>query len=251
VTIVLEGMSPAQEQGWLVCWTSSRTARAKGTLIGGQMMFLLAVENGVTMPRTTTDMDVVIRVVESPGAIQAFASQLLQQGFEFGDVSPAGTGGRFTKPADPGPGSIMFDVRAPEGLGERTDITTVRPARTVQVPGSRQALDRSQLVAVRVRESEGVVRRPSLLGALVVKARQRLSQCDPIRNETGRLLCSCYRWFPTRSRHVPNAGERTYAASRNSAPCSSDDHRAWGPMGDTERRLGRATFGCCSTDPQS
>jgi len=64
----------------------------------------------------------------------------------------------------------MFDVLAPEGLDERTDITTVRPARTVKVPGSRQALDRSQLVAVRVRESERVVRRPSLLGALVVKA---------------------------------------------------------------------------------
>lgn len=73
--------------------------------------------------------------------------------------------------AVPGPGSIMFDVLAAEGLGERTDITTVPPrAKTIQVPGSRQALDRSQLVAVRVRESEGVVRRPSLLGALVAKA---------------------------------------------------------------------------------
>jgi hypothetical protein len=134
------------------------------------MMFLLAAENGVTMPRTTTDMDVVINVVESPGAIRALASQLLRQGLEFGDVSPAGIAGRFRKSADPGPGRVMFDVLAPEGLEERTDITTVPPARTIQVPGSRQALDRSQLVNVRVRQSEGVVRRPSLVGALVAKA---------------------------------------------------------------------------------
>ncbi len=131
---------------------------------------LLAVENGATMPRTTTDMDVVINVVESPGAIRAFASQLLQRGLEFGDVSPAGTGGRFTKPADPGPGSIMIDVLVPEGLGERTDITNVPAAKTVQVPGSRQGLERSHQVAVRVPDFEGVVRRPSLLGALVAKA---------------------------------------------------------------------------------
>jgi len=136
MTVVLEGMSPAQEQGWLVLLDLFANRRTDWTLIGGQMMFLLAVENGVTMPRTTTDMDVVINVVESPGAIRAFASQLLQQGFEFGDVSPAGTGGRFTKPADPGPGSIMFDLLAPEGLGERTDITTVRPARAAEATGS-------------------------------------------------------------------------------------------------------------------
>jgi len=125
MTVVLEGMSPAQEQGWLVLLDLFQNRRTDWTLIGGQMMYILAAENGVTMPRTTTDMDVVINVVESPGAIRALASQLLQQGFEFGDVSPAGTGGRFRKPADPGPGNIMFDVLAPEGLGERTDITTV------------------------------------------------------------------------------------------------------------------------------
>jgi hypothetical protein len=112
MTVVLEGMSPAQEQGWLVLLDLFPNRRTDWTLIGGQMMFLLAVENGVTMSRTTIDMDVVINVVESPGAIQAFASQLLQQGFELGDVSPAGTGGRFTKPADPGPGRNTCRMRA-------------------------------------------------------------------------------------------------------------------------------------------
>jgi len=163
-------MSPAQEQGWLMLLDLFQDRSNDRTLIGGQIMYLLALENGATMARTTTDMDVGINVVESLGVIRALASQLLQRGFEFGDVSPTGTGGRFRKSADPGPGRIMFDVLAPEGLEERTDITTVPPARTIQVPGSRQALDRSQLVNVGVRESEGVVRRPSLVEALVAKA---------------------------------------------------------------------------------
>ena len=69
MTVVLEGMSPAQEQGWLVLLDLFPNRRTDWNLIGGQMMYILAAENGVTMPRTTTDMDVVINVVESPGVI--------------------------------------------------------------------------------------------------------------------------------------------------------------------------------------
>jgi hypothetical protein len=58
MTVVLEGMSPAQEQGWLVLLDLFPNRRTDWTLIGGQMMYILAAENGVTMPRTTTDMDV-------------------------------------------------------------------------------------------------------------------------------------------------------------------------------------------------
>jgi hypothetical protein len=120
----------------------------------------LALENGVTMPRTTTHGDVVINVVESNGAISALASQSLQRGFEFRDVSPAGTGVRFAKPADPGTASIMIDVLAASGSGAHRHHHRA-PGQRIQVPGSRQALDRSQRVAVAVRESEAVVRRAS------------------------------------------------------------------------------------------
>jgi hypothetical protein len=64
MTVVLEGMSPAQEQGWLVLLDLFPNRRTDWTLIGGQMMYILAAENGVTMPRTTTDMDVVINVAD-------------------------------------------------------------------------------------------------------------------------------------------------------------------------------------------
>ena len=243
MTVVLGGMSPAQEQGWLVLLDLFPNHRTDWTLIGGQMMYLLAVENEVRMPRTTTDMDVVINVLESPGAIRALASQLLHLGFEFGNVSPAGTGGRFTRPADPGPGTIMIDVLAPEGLGERTDITTVPPARTVQVPGSRQALDRSQQVAVRVRDCDGVVRRPSLLGALVAKAAATALavRSNPERDwEDAGLLLSLVR-DPIATRG--ECGRKDLRRIAKLGGMLSVDHRAWEPLGHAERRLGRAALG--------
>lgn len=45
MTLVLEGMSPAQEQGWLVLLDLFQNRRNDWTLIGGQMMYLLALEN--------------------------------------------------------------------------------------------------------------------------------------------------------------------------------------------------------------
>ena len=65
---------------------------------------------------------------------------------------------------------MTIDVLAPEGLGERTDLTTTPPGRTLQVPGGTQALDRTELVPVASVTRSGHVPRPSLLGAVVAKA---------------------------------------------------------------------------------
>ena len=51
MTVVLEGMSPAQEQGWLVLVDLFQNRRNDWTLIGGQMMYLLAVENSAVARR--------------------------------------------------------------------------------------------------------------------------------------------------------------------------------------------------------
>lgn len=88
------------------------------TLIGGQMVFLHAIEHGATPPRISTDLDVL----------------------------------------------------APEGLGDRIDLTTTPPGRTIQVPGGTRALDRTALLPVATSTRSGHVPRPSLLGATVGKA---------------------------------------------------------------------------------
>ena len=117
-----------------------------------------------------------------------------------------------------------------------------KPARTVQVPGSRQALDRSQLVAVRVGESEGVVRRPSLLGALVAKAAATAIavRSNPERDwEDAALLLSL---VPDPIATRAECGRKDLRRLAKLGAMLSDDHRAWGPLGDAERRLGRATL---------
>jgi hypothetical protein len=70
----------------------------------------------------------------------------------------------------------MFDILAPEGIGQRAPLTTTPPARTIPVPGGTQALNRAETVQVSVGSMvsapslTGAVRRPSLLGAIVAKA---------------------------------------------------------------------------------
>jgi hypothetical protein len=65
---------------------------------------------------------------------------------------------------------VTVDVLAPEGLGPKTDLTTTPPGRTLQVPGGTQALERTELLPVRVGDTTGLVPRPALLGAIVGKA---------------------------------------------------------------------------------
>lgn len=75
------------------------------------------------------------------------------------------TGFRFVKDG------LLFDVLAPDGLGERTDITTVPPLKTVPMTGGSRALSRTTVRDVMLGERDGRLPVPDLLGALVIKSR--------------------------------------------------------------------------------
>lgn len=173
---VLDRLTAAAEQGWHMLFDLAEVDTTSWMLIGGQMIYLLAAENGTELPRPTDDVDVVIDVRARPGGTEWFAGWLLERGYDLESVSTDGIGHRFTKAADPGPGAVIVDILAPEGLGGRTSLFTRRPARTVQAPGTVQALARSEIVTVQVSGDTGrpprtgQVRRPNLLGALVAKA---------------------------------------------------------------------------------
>lgn len=79
-------------------------------------------------------------------------------------ASPDGIAHRYQR------AGVSVDVLAPDGLGERSDLTTTPPGRTLQVPGGTQALQRTELVPVSFDGQHGLVPRPSLLGAIVGKA---------------------------------------------------------------------------------
>jgi hypothetical protein len=134
------------------------------TLIGGQMVFLHGLEHGVSPPRMSTDLDLLVNARIVPGAVAAFVETLEGLRFEQDGISPDGIAHRYRR------GGVYVDVLAPDGLGDRVDLTTTPPGRTLQVPGGTQALERTELLPVATATSTGQVPRPNLLGAIVGKA---------------------------------------------------------------------------------
>jgi hypothetical protein len=77
---------------------------------------------------------------------------------------------------------LAVDVLAPEGVGERADLTTTKPGRTLEVPGGSQALERTERIAILHEGREGSVSRPTLHGAIVGKAAACGLPGDPARH---------------------------------------------------------------------
>lgn len=174
--IELEGLAPAAEEGWATLFDLNEADSTSCLLVGGQMMHLLSVEHAALVVRPTDDVDVVVDVRTRPQGTRWLAGWLQERGFTLEGSNPDQIGHRFVRPATGGPGKVIVDVLGPEGLGPRASLVTVPPNRTVQVPGSVQALRRSRVVTVRISglvgrpPRLGTVRCPNLLGALVGKA---------------------------------------------------------------------------------
>jgi hypothetical protein len=160
----LPSLPDQAEELWDVLIELSELRPNDWTLIGGQMVLLHALEKGATLPRISTDLDVLVNVRLMAGGTAGLVADLAGWGFELEGASPTGVAHRYVR------GGVSIDVLAPEGVGNRTDLTTTPPNRTVCVPGGTQALARTELLPVRAATREGLVPRPSLLGALVVKA---------------------------------------------------------------------------------
>lgn len=141
--------------------------RARGwTLIGALMVMLHEHEAGTPTRPATADADAVVDARGATGATRAMATLLQAQGWEL-DTDHVDVDGHGYKVVRDG---LEFDVIAPEGLGGRADLTTVPPLRAPQLAGTRQALDRTQRIAVNLDGRISALPRPDLLGALVVKA---------------------------------------------------------------------------------
>jgi len=156
---------PGHDDGlWQALVELSELRPGEWSLIGGQMVFLHAMEHGVDPPRVSTDLDVLVNARVVTGGVREFVRAIEEIGFALVGTSPEGLAHRYQRDG------VSVDVLAPEGLGPRTDLTTTPPGRTLQVPGGTQALDRTELVPVVFGGQEGLVPRPSLLGAIVGKS---------------------------------------------------------------------------------
>lgn len=150
-------------------------------LIGGLMVQLHAIERGIVDVRPTRDID-VLGQARPPGALPAIDAALRKNGFDLHAPDLDGYGYRYERD------EIVVDVLAPDGLKPPPFLAGGVTA--IGVPGGTQALARAEEVSVRVEERSFELRRPTLLGAILIKARSLMVHDDPAsqREDLLRLL---------------------------------------------------------------
>jgi hypothetical protein len=135
------------------------------SLIGGLMVQLHGFEHEDDL-RPTVDIDILGAARKPPAMTEQIASALVKKGAEvvMPPRSKPRVGYRFQLDGE------TVEILGPDGL--RRDPKTVGGLRTIQVSGGSQALGRTEVVLVTLAGSAPVaVRRPSLLGAILIKAR--------------------------------------------------------------------------------
>lgn len=163
--IILPEMPVEQTASWIGMLDLYDRLREGWTLIGGQLVHLHCAERGQYPVRPTNDADTVIDVRADARFLGTFTRTLTDLGFHPDGISAEGLQHRWRRD------EASIDVLLPEGIGERVGSREgVTGSPTLSTAGGTQALLRSEVVAVQVAGRAGFVRRPSLVGALVVKA---------------------------------------------------------------------------------
>jgi hypothetical protein len=163
--IVLPAMLGPQAASWHGVMDLHGRLDYGWTLVGGQMVHLHCAERNYAPPRATDDVDTVIDVRADKNMLEIFTKTLVELGFAAGGISAEGIQHRWVRD------EATIDVLLPEGVGERAASRVgVTGSPTIPTPGGTQALERSESVPVTVEGREGRVRRPTIVGALVMKA---------------------------------------------------------------------------------
>ena len=144
-------------------------------LVGGLMVHLFVLEHEPQRQlRATDDIDLLADSRKKPSRTERISQKLLEDGFELKKITygPPPTGFTFWKGGKP------VDVLAPDGT--KTDAKTVGNLHTVQIPGGTQALRRAEEVEIRLTGGPTFrLQRPTLLGAVLIKARALPVHDDP------------------------------------------------------------------------
>lgn len=139
-------------------------------LIGGLMVQLHALEHGVHEVRVTEDVD-ILGQTRPPSALAEIDAALREHRFEVRGPDADGYAYRYERDG------LIVDVLSPDGLRHPANLGASGTA--VAVPGGTQALARAEAVTVRLGERLFELRRPTLLGAILIKARSLLVHADP------------------------------------------------------------------------
>lgn len=160
--------------------------RTSWALVGGMMVQLHAFEHR-SSSRLTDDIDVLGDSRQRPPVTQHIAEVLKKRGGEMRmpPTSNDDLGYQFDLDGE------VVEVLGSDGVS--TDPKTIGKYTTFQVPGGTQALNRSEVVKVVMDGKPAVaMRRPSLLGAILIKARvvatERREKFDSDRQDLVLLL---------------------------------------------------------------
>lgn len=163
--MTLSAMPEHQQAMWLTLLDFEESDPPPWVLVGGQMTALHLAEHGRTAHRPTDDGDMVVGVWTRRNALRSTANYLTSNGFTERTTSD-GYGYRFVR------GKTAIDVMIPEGLDRQRRYPTTGSGRPgLSADGGNQALTRAERLPIRVNDQMGYVRRPTLLGAIVAKAR--------------------------------------------------------------------------------
>lgn len=157
-------------------------AGERWSLIGGLMVQLHAFEHGAGT-RPTADIDVLGDSRRRPPETARIAKILIERGRELAvpPVSDENLGYRFEVEGE------VVEVVGSEGV--RRDPMTLGKYTTFQVPGGSQALSRTEVVRVSLDENPPVeLRRPNLLGAILIKARAVAERRDKLDSDRQDLI---------------------------------------------------------------
>lgn len=193
--------------------------RGSWTLVGAQMVFLLAYEHGLPIGRTSGDVDVMMDIRAVTGATQGASSTLERLGYQLDSPTPDGRAHRFRR-AD-----AVVDVLAPDGAGPRASRLTVPPARTIAVAGGTQALARSRQVQVLLERQLIELPCPSLLGGILIKARAVDVADDPDKHRRDLALLLAAVADPRSLRDELRHSERRWLVRRSEL--LDPAHRVW------------------------
>lgn len=141
-------------------------------LVGGLMVASFAIEAG-QIQRPTIDIDILADARRRPSGTELVSERLASMGgtlHEPGGLD-AERGFRFDV------GGHIVDVLAPDGLAQ--PALTRGNSQTIQIPGGSQALQRTEALFIVVGDKRARVFRPTLLGAVLLKARALMVHSRP------------------------------------------------------------------------
>jgi hypothetical protein len=153
-----------QEASWRALLELAPALRESWLLIGGQMVLLHEVERQARDLRPTDDIDVVVNLRVDPGGLARIHATLTEHRFVQALPSTEGVAHRYEREG------AVIDVLAPDHIGKRAQLR-LGSGRTIEAPGTSQAFTRSAHVLVELVDgATAIIRRPTLVGALIGKA---------------------------------------------------------------------------------